>query len=135
MSFLFDASSIFEAIIRGVAKVLSGNYTIELARYELGSIVWKKATLLGSVDESKYVELIYVLKKLLNIMKIVNIECSEHKVLKLANELKITFYDASYVYKAKELNVPLVTEDRRLADKVVNHIRTLKVDDILRGSS
>jgi len=135
MSFLFDASSIFEAIIRGVAKVLSGNYTIELARYELGSIVWKKATLLGSVDESKYVELIYVLKKLLNIMKIVNIECSEHEVLKLANELKITFYDASYVYKAKELNVPLVTEDRRLADKVVNYVRTLKIDEILRGSS
>ncbi len=42
MSFLFDASSIFEAIIQGNIKVLSGNYTIELAKYELNNILWKQ---------------------------------------------------------------------------------------------
>ena len=114
--------------------VLSGNYTIELARYELGNIVWKRVSLLRSVNVSRYVELMDVLKKVLNIMKVINIECSEGEILKLASELKITFYDASYVYEAKKLSIPLVTEDRELAKRVGNYVKTLGINDVLRNT-
>lgn len=132
MSLLFDASSIFEAVVRGIVRVLSGNYTIELARYELGNIVWKKISLLRSADVKRYLELMDLFKKVLGIMKVINITCNESEILKLANELKITFYDASYVYKARELNIPLVTEDKELAKKISSYVKTLSIDEVLR---
>ncbi|MEM2123081.1 MAG: hypothetical protein QXE79_05555 [Candidatus Bathyarchaeia archaeon] len=45
MSLLFDASSIFEVLNRGNVKVLSDNYTLGIARYELGNILWRRKTL------------------------------------------------------------------------------------------
>ena len=132
MSLLFDTSSIFEAVVRGIVRVLSGNYTIELARYELGNIVWKKISLLRSADVKRYLELMDLFKKVLGIMKVINITCNESEILKLANELKITFYDASYVYKARELNIPLVTEDKELAKKISSYVKTLSIDEVLR---
>lgn len=43
MTLLFDSSAIFEAIKLGSKAVdlLKGNYTVDLARYELGNIIWK----------------------------------------------------------------------------------------------
>ena len=45
--------------------------------------------------------------------------------------MRLTFYDASYVYYARENNLPLVTEDSDLIDKAKPHIKALKLDDIL----
>ncbi|RLI96776.1 MAG: toxin VapC, partial [Candidatus Aenigmatarchaeota archaeon] len=42
MSYLFDTSAIFRAIKEGKIEILAGNYTIELARYELGNAIWKE---------------------------------------------------------------------------------------------
>jgi hypothetical protein len=41
MRYLFDSSAIFRAIKENKVDLLTGNYTLELARYELGNIVWK----------------------------------------------------------------------------------------------
>jgi hypothetical protein len=41
MKYLFDSSAIFRAIKENKIDLLTGNYTLELARYELGNIVWK----------------------------------------------------------------------------------------------
>ena len=53
MSFVFDASSIFEAMLHGKVRVLSGNYTVDLTRYELGNVLWKRRALLGDLSEEE----------------------------------------------------------------------------------
>jgi len=55
MKYLFDSSSIFRVIKEGKIEFLNGNYTLELAIYELGNILWKDYSLLAKVSgqESK----------------------------------------------------------------------------------
>ena len=45
MKYIFDASSIFTAIKEKRVRLLNGNYTLEIARCELGNIVWKNHVL------------------------------------------------------------------------------------------
>ncbi|MCP8316707.1 MAG: hypothetical protein H3Z51_07600 [archaeon] len=42
MSYILDSSAIFRAIKENVVETLVGNYTLELARYELGNVLWKE---------------------------------------------------------------------------------------------
>jgi hypothetical protein len=45
MKYLFDASSIFEIIKAGNLKSLVDGYTTDLARFELGNVIWKEVNL------------------------------------------------------------------------------------------
>jgi len=47
-SYVFDSSSIYTPLKRGVPKIVGGNYTVTLAKFELGNVVWKEAFLLHS---------------------------------------------------------------------------------------
>ena len=130
MSFLFDASSIFEAIVRGNIKVLSGNYTVELARYELNNILWKRARLIGDVTVEDVLKLADIVKRVLKLMNIINIDCCEDDILKVAIKLGITFYDAVYVYISKAKGMTLVTEDKKLRKKIGSFVRVVSLSDI-----
>ncbi|MCS7145374.1 MAG: hypothetical protein RMJ28_07155 [Nitrososphaerota archaeon] len=50
----------------------------------------------------------------------------------LARDLRIKFYDASYVFWARELGVPLVTEDEGLIQKVGGVVDAFRLDRPLR---
>ena len=50
------------------------------------------------------------------------------KVLDLAIQYKITYYDASFVQIAKEYNVPLITEDKKIINAVGNYITVFNLD-------
>lgn len=133
MSFVFDSSSIFEAMLRGEVKVLSGNYTVNLARYELGNVLWKRRVLLGDLSEEKCLRLVDLVKRVLGLMKVVGVECREREVFRLAGELGITFYDASYVHASYTMNLPLVTEDNLLKEKVEGLVEVLGVSDVVEA--
>lgn len=47
MSFILDSSAIFKAIKEDVLEAVVGNYTVELARYELSNVLWKEYALHG----------------------------------------------------------------------------------------
>ena len=121
MSNLYDSSAIFRAIKENTVEALLGNYTTELARYELGNTIWKKTILQKEItyDESK--KLIRLLKQVLYLMETLRTDCQEEQILDLAGKLKLTFYDASYVFHAKERNLTLVTEDETLTKKASAH--------------
>ncbi|MDJ0270887.1 MAG: type II toxin-antitoxin system VapC family toxin [Aigarchaeota archaeon] len=55
-------------------------------------------------------------------MKVYEIKSAEDlsSILKLAIELEITFYDASYIHLTKKLDAFLVSEDRELREKARN---------------
>jgi predicted nucleic acid-binding protein len=118
MKFLFDSSAIFRAIKENKIELLAGNYTLELARYELGNIIWKDCVLHAKVSEQEAKMLAKAIKHTLTIMNVMEITDSEEEILDTAIKLKITFYDASYVYFAKTKELKLITEDLRLIKKI-----------------
>ena len=127
MRCLFDASAIFEAIKQNKADILIGHQTIELARYELGNILWKNSALQAKIPDEETKTFAKITKQALSLMEIAPISCSEEEILETAKQLKITFYDASYVHTAKAEALTLITQDKHLKTKAQNHIdvRTL----------
>jgi predicted nucleic acid-binding protein len=130
MKYLFDSSAIFRAIKENKVEVLTGNYTLELARYELGNIVWKDYVLQAKVSEQESKMMAKAVKHTLNIMDVLGIANIEEEILETAIQLKITFYDASYAYFAKVKEVQLVTEDSRLIKKITPTIKASTLNSI-----
>ena len=132
--YLFDASSIFEALVRGRAEVLSGNFTLELARYELGNVVWKRRSLIGDLGREDALRILGLLKKALRIMEVLGVECREAEILKIAENLGVTFYDACYVAMANIKDAALVTEDKKLKRKAEKLVKVAELDELLGNS-
>ena len=130
MKYLFDSSAIFRAIKENKIELLNGNGTLELARYELGNIVWKDYILQGKVSEQEAKLITKAIKHTLTLMDVMGIAGSEEEILETARQLKITFYDASYAYFAKMKELRLVTEDARLIKKTSATINVSTLDDI-----
>jgi predicted nucleic acid-binding protein len=130
MKYLFDSSATFRAIKENKVEVLNGEGTLELARYELGSILWKDHVLQARISERELKLLMRTIKHTLAVMDIQEIVSSEEEILGIATKLKMTFYDASYVYVAKAKELRLVTEDLRLIKKVAQTVNVSTLDDI-----
>lgn len=131
MKYIFDSSTIFKAIKENVVEILTGNCTLDLARYELGNILWKEHTLQKRISREELKRLARLVKDVLDLMETLTVSCHEEEILSLAESLKITFYDASYVYQAKNREISLVTEDTELADKTKTQVKTLKLENIV----
>jgi predicted nucleic acid-binding protein len=110
--------------------LLTGNYTLELARYELGSIIWKDYFLQARISKEESRMIAKTVKHTLNLMDVLQITCSEEEVLETAKQLKIPFYDASYAYFAKAKEMRLITEDSRLMKKMIPIINVSMLNDI-----
>ena len=130
MKCLFDSSAIFRAIKQNKIELLNGNYTLELARYELGNIIWKDSVLQAKVSKQESQMIAKTIKHTLTIMEVLQIAGKEGEILETATEYKITFYDASYAYFAKEKQLQLITEDLRLIKKVSPTITALTLKDV-----
>lgn len=56
--------------------------------------------------------------------------------MKHATELKLTFYDASYLHVAKSKGLTLVTEDKELSEKAKRiNIKAITVSELLKTHS
>jgi len=120
MSVLLDASALLN-IVRSLGpdalNYIKGCYELALTPYEIGNAIWKEATLLErlTIDEAlTLLNLISLIHRYLNIVNPRNTVA----VLKLAYELRITYYDASYVVAANEFGLPLVTDDTKLRKRL-----------------
>jgi predicted nucleic acid-binding protein len=128
MKYLFDASAIFRAIKENKIEVLTGNFTLELARYELGNILWKDCALQAKISEQEAKALTKIIKHTLAIMNVLDIAGSEEEILCTAIQNKITFYDAAYARLAKEKDLHLISEDARLMKKTTPTIKASTLD-------
>ena len=102
MKYLFDASAIFRAIKENKTDLLTGEGTVELARYELGNIIWKNYFLQAENLERRIQNDCKSSQTYSNGHGGTTIINKEEQILETAAELNITFYDASYAYLAKE---------------------------------
>ena len=129
MKYIFDASSIFTAIREKKVRSLNGNFSLEIARYELGNIIWKDHILLQTISKEEAQRAIKTIKHTLSLMDILQIAEDEDAIFETAAELRITFYDASYVHAAKAKDLGLITEDQNLIKKVTPKIRALTLNE------
>ena len=116
-------------------EVLEESVTTGLAAYELGNILWKEYALRRLIGLEEAVRRAEQIAKILEVIKLENIKSAEEfkEVIKLAAQLDLTFYDASYLYLAKKTGMPLVTEDKELLEKAKNaSVKALNVDDFLK---
>jgi predicted nucleic acid-binding protein len=134
MKYLYDSSTIFKAIQENKIDLLIGNHTLELARYELGNILWKNYHLQAKATHKEIKALTKIIKQTLNLMKITQINCTEEEILETATKLKITFYDASYTYHAKVKELALITEDQQLTKKITPYIKTSNLSGITNST-
>ncbi|MDI9577076.1 MAG: type II toxin-antitoxin system VapC family toxin [Candidatus Bathyarchaeia archaeon] len=130
MKYLFDSSAIFRAIKENKVEVLTGNCTLELARYELGNIVWKDYVLQAKISGQEMKMLAKTIRRTLSIMDVLAAVGSEEEILETAVQLNVTFYDASYVYFARTKNLQLISEDKHLTKKAISVITALALDDL-----
>ena len=130
MKYLFDSSAVFEAIKENKIELLAGNYTLELARYELGNVIWKDCSLQGKITIEEMLGLAKVLTHALGLMEIIPVACSEEGILGIAAQLKVTFYDASFAYHAKSKELTLVTEDLRLIKRITPVVKTSRLNEL-----
>ena len=114
MKFIFDSSSIFRAIQTNRVRVLVEEHTLDLARYELGNILWKEHALYKRLTRGELEDLMNIVKDVLGLMHILRTDCHEEDILRLSVRMGVTFYDASYCYFADRDRMVLVTEDREL---------------------
>ncbi|MGA2385499.1 MAG: type II toxin-antitoxin system VapC family toxin [Candidatus Bathyarchaeia archaeon] len=133
MRYLFDSSAIIRAIKENNIDLLTGNGTLEIARYELGNIVWKDYLLQAKISKEEARSLMNAIKHALNAMEIHQIVPKEEEILETSGQFGITFYDASYTYFAKSKASILVTEDLRLTKKIAPNIKTLTLDEIAQN--
>ncbi len=126
---IFDASSIWLAVSKEKFEILKNKFSVELVKYEIGNVLWKKVVLekIYSLEEALF--LADFLQRILNKMNLLTPEIKE--VLEIAVKLKINFYDASYLALAKKLKMPLITEDRLLKEKSKRIVKVYSLREII----
>ena len=116
-------------------RILEGKTTLDLARYELGNVIWKECALKGLISPEEAETKAEGTAKMLEITEIKNVKSSRdfRETMKLALGLELTFYDASYLHIAKSHRLTLVTEDEELREKAKHaNIKATTISEFLR---
>ena len=120
MKRLFDASALLNILRMLGEKTLAhikGAYILSLTPYEIGNALWKEATLLNRISFEEATHLLSTIEFLLRYLNMVDPQ-NKQLVLEIAHKLKVTYYDASYIVTAAELDAELVTDDSRLRKRI-----------------
>ena len=120
MKRLFDTSALLNIIrMLGDASLsyIRNSYTLSLTPYEIGNALWKETMLLRKISLEEAMQLLDAIEFLLRYLYIIEPR-NKRLVLEIAHRLKITYYDASYVVSAHELEAELVTDDDVLRRRI-----------------
>lgn len=122
---LLDASSIFNAVEQGAMSFVVAQATSPLAEYEIGNVLWKRASLGRVISIQESLEAMALFHDVLQAMK--KVKADAKAVLGVACAAEVSFYDASYLQAAVVMGIPLVTEDKKLLHKAEKFVRTLSL--------
>jgi predicted nucleic acid-binding protein len=140
IKYLIDASSI--AILLGKIKekaieFLEEASTLDLALYELGNFIWKECTLKKMINREEAIAKIKDLTEIIALMDVKKLEKEDViGVMQIALDLKLTFYDASYLHVAKSTDKILITNDSELLDKAKKiGVKVAKLEEFLKTNN
>ncbi len=145
MKLLYDASAILN-IIRSLGedaiKYIKGNFILSLTPYEIGNALWKEASLLRTISVDDALSLLKDIRKIYDLLE-TTMPKNQFVTLKIALLMKITYYDSAYIIAAAENNLALVTDDKKLINKIKSNedelyrllqrkIEILTTDDLMK---
>ena len=119
--YVLDASSLFELFFlssdQKILPILGNSFILDLTLYEIGSILNKgKDNRIRGLDNEKVLALSGEFSRVLGAIERIHLDPEDLKrVLLLPLEKNLTFYDAAYILQSRKLNLPLVTNDRKMA--------------------
>ena len=119
--YVIDASSLFELFFlspdRKILPILNNSFVLDLALYEVGSILNKgKDSQISGLDDEKVLALSNEFSKVMDVVGRIHLDPEDLKrVLRLSLDKGLTFYDAAHIFQSQKLNLPLVTNDKKMA--------------------
>ena len=120
---VFDSSAIYKSIKSNKHQILSQGYTCPLAYFELGNIVLKNSFQFKFYSSAEAQDILKICDIVLSQMRILNTDMKD--IYEIASKLQLSFYDAAYVSLAKQLNIPLITLDKKLIHKANYFVKTI----------
>jgi len=136
MTFLFDSSSLI-LLIRSPheerkVRTLMETKILDLTYYEIGNTVWKESELLKLLTEDELDKVVNAILKSLASVESIKLSTSDFVgILEIARRERLTFYDSSYLYVAKDNNMTLVSEDGKLSRIAKKYTKTQTVHSLL----
>ena len=132
MSYLLDASSLMllikKADVQEAMKKLQEAAVLDLTYYEVGNIIWKESALTKFLTLKEADRFGMMAQEVMAKVKQINgKETAFMKILEIARNENLSFYDSSYVYSAKEEGLTLITEDKRLKEKAKKYVSVCDV--------
>ena len=111
--YLLDASALYPLLVRGIPFTSEECAVSSLTEFEVGNILWKQNKKKELDDPNRIAE---IFEESMAELSKIWVDCLV-KVLAIAVERNLTFYEASYAYLAEKENMKLVTEDVDLIKK------------------
>ena len=128
MAFLFDASAVTNMIIVRGRKALTrtnGNFSLDLAGYEIGNAVWRLCLLEKKISHEEASDLLDSAADFLTMLRRIRFEdLNPGRILEVGLARRLTFYDASYLVAAEALELTLVTDDEKLSEAAKGYVPT-----------
>jgi len=126
---LFDSSAIINLCGEKKLDKLLGEWTLNLAFYELGNAVWRQVRVLRTITVN---EANTVLDPLIEVFERLKKPETEHalEILKMAVKENLTFYDSSYIHTAIENGLKLVTDDEQLQKIARKYVKTITSNEL-----
>ena len=133
---LIDASSLMllmkRANIQTELDHLRTSFLLDLTFYEVGNAIWKETCLTKFLTKNESEVLRNRVQTVLaRTNKILSEASNFQKILDISESEKLSFYDSSYLFVAKEKGLILVTEDKELMTKAEKHIEVQNVATLL----
>lgn len=136
MKHLVDASSLIflikKADVHTTIECLRESIVLDLTFYEVGNAIWKEGVLKKSITLNDYKEFERIAQTILGKIDQITIEARTLEgILEIAKNEKLSFYDSSYVYFARENKLDLITEDKELKKKAQSYVKVQTIADLL----
>ncbi len=133
---LIDASSLMllmkTANIQTELDHLRTSFLLDLTFYEVGNVIWKETCLTKFLTKNESEVLQNRVQTVLTrTNKILSEASNFQKILDISESEKLSFYDSSYLFAAKEKGLVLVTEDKELWTKAEKHVEVQNVATLL----
>ncbi len=131
MTKLLDASAVVKFILEdennGVDRIFD-NSVLDLTFYEASNSFWKAAALQERITEEDAVEAADILTALREEVEVIPVEdLDPEKIMRIALEEEITYYDSSYIAGAAKKEIPLMTQDGELSKKAEKYVVVEKI--------
>lgn len=125
---LLDASAFLNLCSRGRVGKLSGSSILSLTWYEVGNAIWKQVRR-GRMSEDLAREFLETVLQVMANLEVLN-PSNWLKILDIALEESLSFYDASYIQVARERDLRLVTDDKRLYEVARRYVEVARSEEI-----